>query len=67
MTTLATTIINGIEIKEVESGTVEIFADRPSLVRVSDLIEVLTASSGTEVASQTDSYFPQSPCNQPAG
>jgi hypothetical protein len=66
MTTDMITIINGIEIKTMCDDTVEVYCDRPSIVRVKDLVEVLTSSTETLVASQTDGYFPQLPCNQHA-
>ena len=66
MTTNMRTVINGIEIKTMGDDTVEVYCDRPSIVRVKDLVEVLTSSTETLVASQTDGYFPQLPCNQHA-
>ena len=34
MTTNITTVINGIEIKTMGDGTVEVYSDRPSMVRI---------------------------------
>ena len=66
MTTNMTTVINGIEIKTMGDDTVEVYCDRPSIVRVKDLVEVLTSSTETLVASQTDGYSPQLLYNQHA-
>jgi ribosome maturation factor RimP len=52
-----TTVINGIELKKMGDGTVEVYADRPGIVRIEDLIEVLTSSSETLVAWKTDCHF----------
>ena len=48
MTTNITTVINGIEIKTMGDGTVEVYSDRPSLVRIKDLVEVLTSTETSE-------------------
>ena len=40
MTTNITTVINGIEIKTMGDGVVEVYSDRPSMVRIKDLVEV---------------------------
>ena len=66
MTTNITTVINGIEIKTMGDGTVEVYSDRPSLVRIKDLVEVLT-STETLVASETHGCFLQSHDIQHAG
>jgi hypothetical protein len=66
MTTNITTVINGIEIKTMGDGTVEVYSDRPSLVRIKDLVEVLT-STETLVASETHDCFLQSHGIQHAG
>ena len=58
MTTNITTVINGIEIKTMGDGTVEVYSDRPSLVRIKDLVEILT-SAETSVASETHDCSPQ--------
>tara|TARA_R110002153_G_scaffold91383_1_gene222730 strand:- start:115 stop:384 length:270 start_codon:yes stop_codon:yes gene_type:complete len=54
-----TIIFNGIELALKDNGTVEVFCDRPSIVRITDLKEqldlLLTTSFGTEEASQTSS------------
>lgn len=52
-----TTVINGIELKKMGDGTVEVYADRPGIVRIEDLIEVLTSSSETLAAWKTDCHF----------
>jgi len=56
MTTIITSVINGIEIKAIGDGTVEIFSDRPNIVRVSDLKELLTSLplETSEVSSDCD-------------
>jgi hypothetical protein len=66
MTTNMTTVINGIEIKTMGDDTVEVYCDRPSIVRVKDLVEVLT-STETLVASETHDCFLQSHGIQHAG
>ena len=65
MTTNNHTIIyNGIELALKDNGAVEVFCDRPSIVRIADLKEqlelLLTASAQSEVASQTSSSLPLS-------
>ena len=67
MTTNITTVINGIEIKTMGDGVVEVYCDRPSIVRVKDLVEVLTSSTETLVASETHDCFLQSHGIQHAG
>ena len=59
MTTNITTVINGIEIKTMGDGVVEVYSDRPSMVRIKDLVEILT-STETSVASETHDCFLQS-------
>ena len=59
-----TTIINGIEIKNMGDGTVEVYADRPSMVRITDLVEVLTSLSETSEEVPACDYFPQLPDSQ---
>ena len=65
MTTNITTVINGIEIKTMGDGVVEVYSDRPSMVRIKDLVEILT-STETSVASETHDCFLQSHGIQPA-
>ncbi len=65
MTTNMTTVINGIEIKTMGDDTVEVYCDRPSIVRVKDLVDILT-STETSVASETHDCSPQLLYNQPA-
>ena len=59
-----TIIFNGIELALKDNGTVEVFCDRPSIVRITDLKEqlelLLTISDQTEEASQTSSDLPLS-------
>jgi hypothetical protein len=59
-----TIIFNGIELALKNNGTVEVFCDRPSIVRITDLKEqlelLLTASAQSEEASQTSSDLPLS-------
>ena len=59
-----TIIFNGIELALKNNGTVEVFCDRPSVVRITDLKEqlelLLTISDQTEEASQTSSSLPLS-------
>ena len=59
-----TIIFNGIELALKNNGTVEVFCDRPSVVRITDLKEqlelLLTASAQSEEASQTSSDLPLS-------
>ena len=66
MTTNITTVINGIEIKTMGDGVVEVYSDRPSMVRIKDLVEILT-STETSVASETHDCFLQSHGIQLAG
>ena len=66
MTTNITTVINGIEIKTMGDRTVEVYSDRPSLVRIKDLVEVLPPTE-TLVASETHDCFLQSHGIQHAG
>jgi len=66
MTTNITTVINGIEIKTMGDGVVEVYSDRPSMVRIKDLVEVLT-STETSVASETHDCSPQLLYSQHAG
>jgi hypothetical protein len=66
MTTNITTVINGIEIKTMGDGVVEVYSDRPSMVRIKDLVEVLT-STETSMASETHDCFLQSHGIQHAG
>ncbi len=68
-----TIVLNGIELNLKEGGQVEVFCDRPSVVQIEDLQQVLeillTASAQSEEASQTGSghtlepeearYFPR--------
>ena len=59
-----TIIFNGIELALKDNGAVEVFCDRPSIVRITDLKEqlelLLTASAQSEEASQTSFHFSQS-------
>ena len=59
-----TIIFNGIELALKNNGTVEVFCDRPSIVRITDLKEqlelLLTISDQSEEASQTSSDLPLS-------
>ena len=59
-----TIVFNGIELQQKDNGTVEVFCDRPSIVRITDLKEqlelLLTASAQSEEASQTSSSLPLS-------
>jgi hypothetical protein len=65
MTTNITTVINGIEIKTMGDGVVEVYSDRPSMVRIKDLVEILT-STETSVACETHDCSPQLLYNQHA-
>ncbi len=66
-----TIVLNGIELNLKEGGQVEVFCDRPSVVQIEDLQQVLkvllTASSQNEGASQTSFDCPQSLYNLPEG
>jgi len=66
-----TIVLNGIELNLKEGGQVEVFCDRPSVVQIEDLQQVLeillTASSQNEGASQTSFHCPQSLYNLPEG
>ena len=66
MTTNVTTVINGIEIKTMGDGVVEVYSDRPSMVRIKDLVEILT-SNETSVACETHDCSPQLLYTQPEG
>ncbi len=61
-------VLNGIELNLKEDGQVEVFCDRPSVVQIEDLQQVLqillTASAQNEEASQTSFDCPQSLYNQ---
>ena len=63
-----TIVLNGIELNLKEDGQVEVFCDRPSVVQIEDLQQVLqillTASAQNEEASQTSFDCPQSLYNQ---
>ena len=66
-----TIVLNGIELNLKEGGQVEVFCDRPSVVEIEGLQQVLkvllTASSQNEGASQTSFDCPQSLYNLPEG
>ena len=66
-----TIVLNGIELNLKEGGQVEVFCDRPSVVQIEDLQQVLeillTASAQSEEASQTSFDSPQSLYNLPGG
>ena len=66
-----TIIFNGVEMALKNNGTVEVFCDRPSIVRITDLKEqlelLLTASAQSEEASQSAFDSPQSLYNLPEG
>ena len=66
-----TIVLNGIELNLKEGGQVEVFCDRPGVVQIEDLQQVLeillTASSQNEEASQTSFDCPQSLYNQHGG
>ena len=66
-----TIVLNGIELNLKEGGQVEVFCDRPSVVQIEDLQQVLeillTASAQSEEASQTSFDCPQSLYNLPEG
>ena len=59
---ITTAIFNGIEFRVQENGAVEIFADRPSLVKITDLQDLLTsflkAQTSTEV--QNNNHYLES-------
>ena len=59
-----TIVLNGIELNLKEGGQVEVFCDRPSVVQIEDLQQVLeillTASAQSEEASQSAFVSPQS-------
>jgi len=61
-------VLNGIELNLKEDGQVEVFCDRPSVVQIEDLQQVLqillTASAQNEEASQSAFDCPQSLYNQ---
>lgn len=63
-----TIVLNGIELNLKEDGQVEVFCDRPSVVQIEDLQQVLqillTASAQNEEASQTSFDCPQLLYNQ---
>ena len=56
---ITTAVFNGIEFRIQENGAVEIFADRPSVVQITDLQELLTsflkAQTSTEVQNNNHS------------
>ena len=66
-----TIVLNGIELNLKEGGQVEVFCDRPSVVQIEDLQQVLeillTASAQSEEASQSAFDSPQSLYNQHGG
>lgn len=64
-----TIVLNGIELNLKEGGQVEVFCDRPSVVQIKDLQQVLeflstTTLAQSEEASQTSFDCPQSLYNQ---
>jgi len=56
---ITTAVFNGIEFRIQENGAVEIFADRPSVVQITDLQKLLTsflkAQTSTEVQNNNHS------------
>ena len=56
---ITTAVFNGIEFRIQPNGAVEIFADRPSVVQITDLQELLTsflkAQTSTEVQNNNHS------------
>jgi hypothetical protein len=49
-------IFNGIEFRVKEKGAVEIFADRPSLVKITDLQNLLTSFLKAQTSTEVQSY-----------
>jgi len=58
---ITTAVYNGIEFRVQENGAVEIFADRPSVVQIEDLQELLTSflEAQTLTEAQTSSHSQQ--------
>jgi len=53
---ITTAVFNGIEFRIQENGTVEIFADRPSVVQITDLQELLTSFLKAQTSTEVQSY-----------
>ena len=53
---ITTAVFNGIEFRIQENGAVEIFADRPSVVQITDLQELLTSFSQAQTSTEVQSY-----------
>jgi len=56
---ITTAVFNGIEFRIQENGAVEIFADRPSVVQITDLQELLTSflEAQTSTEAQTSCHY----------
>ena len=64
---MITTIINGVEIKPMGNGSVQIFSDRPNQVLIEDLAEIISALQlQTSKEVQTNLCSPQVLGNQPS-
>lgn len=49
---ITTAVYNGIEFRIQPNGAVEIFADRPSVVQITDLQELLTSFSEAQTSTE---------------
>ena len=58
---ITTAVYNGIEFRIQDNGAVEIFADRPSVVQIADLQELLTSflEAQTLTEAQTSCHYQQ--------
>jgi hypothetical protein len=58
---ITTAVYNGIEFRIQPNGAVEIFADRPSVVQIADLQELLTSflEAQTLTEAQTSCHYQQ--------
>ena len=53
---ITTAVYNGIEFRIQPNGAVEIFADRPSVVQIADLQELLTSFLEAQTSTEAQSY-----------
>ena len=71
---ITTAVFNGIEFRIQPNGAVEIFADRPSVVQITDLQELLTSFLKAQTSTEVQSYghsqqlsykLHEEPCRRP--
>ena len=54
---ITTAVFNGIEFRIQPNGAVEIFADRPSVVQITDLQDLLTSFLETQTSTEVQASF----------